>query len=115
MENKGGCNWGITGKLTVVSLCPQVCQYQRLSPLVPLKYSLDGEFRNVRPGDCVVVFSRAKIFHVRKKIEMATQEPCAVVYGGLPSGEEGREGGRERERWREGGCGDDFLSHFFPQ
>ena len=64
----------------------QVCKYERLSPLVPLRSSLEGDFGNVRDGDCVVVFSRHKLFEIRRKIQKATKKPCAVIYGGLPSG-----------------------------
>jgi ATP-dependent RNA helicase SUPV3L1/SUV3 len=63
----------------------EVCRYERLSPLVPLDYSLEGDFKNITDGDCVVVFSRTKLYQVRKKIESATNKPCAVIYGGLPS------------------------------
>jgi ATP-dependent RNA helicase SUPV3L1/SUV3 len=64
----------------------EVCRYERLSPLVPLDRSLEGDFRNVGRGDCVVIFSRHKLFQIRRKIEGATNQPCAVIYGGLPSG-----------------------------
>ena len=67
-------------------LCSQVCRYERLSPLVPLNHSLEGDFKNVSNGDCVVIFSREKLFRIRRKIETATNKPCAVIYGGLPSG-----------------------------
>ena len=64
----------------------QVCRYERLSPLVPLDRSLEGDFRNVARGDCVVIFSRHKLFQIRRRVERATNQPCAVIYGGLPSG-----------------------------
>ena len=60
--------------------------YNRLTSLVPLKYSLHGDYSNVRPGDCIVTFSRNKIFQIRKQIEQTTRQPCALVYGGLPAG-----------------------------
>lgn len=63
-----------------------MCRYKRLSPLVPLNFSLGGQFKSIRSGDCVVVFSREKLFRVRRKIETATKKPCAIIYGGLPSG-----------------------------
>ncbi len=63
--------------------------YERLSPLVPLKTSLGGKYEKVKPGDCVVTFSRASVFQVRKKIEEATKQQCAVIYGGLPPGRSG--------------------------
>ena len=64
----------------------QVCRYKRLSPLVPLNSSLGGQFKSIRSGDCVVVFSREKLLRVRRKIETATKKACAIIYGGLPSG-----------------------------
>lgn len=64
----------------------QVHHYERLSPLVPLEKSLCSKYERVRPGDCVVTFSRASVFQVRKKIEQATKQQCAVIYGGLPPG-----------------------------
>lgn len=63
-----------------------MCRYKRLSPLVPLNSSLGGQFKSIRSGDCVVVFSREKLFRVRRKIETATKKACAIIYGGLPSG-----------------------------
>ena len=70
-----------------MSIHTQVHHYERLSPLVPLENSLCGKYERVRPGDCVVAFSRASVFQVRKKIEQATKQQCAVIYGGLPPGE----------------------------
>lgn len=61
-------------------------EYNRLSPLVPLNYSLDGSFDAVRPGDCIVAFSRNDVYQIREKIEAATKQPCALVYGALPPG-----------------------------
>lgn len=66
----------------------QVKNYQRLKPLVPLNYSLNGLFQNIRPGDCVVAFSRKRIFSIKQSIERETGQSCAVVYGGLPPGED---------------------------
>ena len=61
-------------------------RYDRLVPLQPQNYSLEGRYQAVQPGDCLVVFSRWKIFEVRDWIEMMTNHRCAVIYGGLPSG-----------------------------
>ena len=72
----------IKGKFCVMSL--QVIYYNRLAPLVPLDTSLKGSYSAVQPGDCVVVFSRTKIFNISRSIEIATKEPCALIYGGLP-------------------------------
>lgn len=75
-----------SSSLTLLYSVVQVCWYKRLSPLVPLDNSLEGDLRNVTDGDCVVVFSREKLFRVRRSIERATNKPCAIIYGGLPSG-----------------------------
>ncbi|GKV19638.1 hypothetical protein SLEP1_g29869 [Rubroshorea leprosula] len=39
----------------------EVQSYERLSPLVPLKVPL-GSFSNIKTGDCIVTFSRQKIY-----------------------------------------------------
>ena len=49
---------------------------------------LDGKFSKVRPGDCLVAFSRNTIFRLKAMVEQHTGYHCAVVYGGLPSGKE---------------------------
>lgn len=43
-----------------------------------------GTLKAVRPGDCVVAFSRQKIFNIRAEIEKTTKLKCSVIYGGLP-------------------------------
>ncbi|XP_031113396.1 DExH-box ATP-dependent RNA helicase DExH16, mitochondrial-like [Ipomoea triloba] len=57
--------------------------YERLSPLVPLKVPL-GPFSNIRTGDCIVAFSRAKIYRFKKQVEIEGKHLCSVVYGSLP-------------------------------
>ncbi|XP_059293855.1 ATP-dependent RNA helicase SUV3, mitochondrial isoform X1 [Lycium ferocissimum] len=57
--------------------------YERLSPLVPLRVPL-GSFSNIRTGDCVVTFSRAEIYRMKKQIEAGGKHRCSVVYGSLP-------------------------------
>ncbi|XP_020105346.1 ATP-dependent RNA helicase SUV3, mitochondrial-like isoform X3 [Ananas comosus] len=61
----------------------QVQYYERLSPLVPLKFPL-GSFSNIKTGDCIVTFSRREIYKLKKKIENDRKHLCAVVYGSLP-------------------------------
>ncbi|CAH1416572.1 unnamed protein product [Lactuca virosa] len=61
----------------------QVQYYERLSPLVPLKTPL-GSFSNIRTGDCIVTFSRHKIYKLKRKIEDDGKHLCSVVYGSLP-------------------------------
>jgi ATP-dependent RNA helicase SUPV3L1/SUV3 len=61
-----------------------VHNYSRLTPLVVADTSLDGDYSNIQPGDCVVTFSRSNIFAVKKQIESTAGKKCAVVYGALP-------------------------------
>ncbi len=62
----------------------QVHHYKRLTPLALSEESLEGEWKNIRKGDCVVAFSRNKIFGIKRAIEQVTGMRCAVAYGGLP-------------------------------
>ena len=62
----------------------EVRNYDRLSPLQVSKTSLDGKWENICKGDCVVAFSRDKIFKIKREIESMTGMRCAVVYGALP-------------------------------
>ncbi|KAL1748671.1 P-loop containing nucleoside triphosphate hydrolase protein [Schizophyllum fasciatum] len=61
-----------------------VKRYERLTPLEVEQESLKGDYSKIRKGDCVVCFSRNKIFRTKHEIEQATGLRCAVVYGGLP-------------------------------
>ena len=58
--------------------------YKRLSPLRTMSNSLNGKLKDLRKGDCVVVFSRMGIHSLKKDIEKATKKRVAVVYGSLP-------------------------------
>ena len=58
--------------------------YKRLSPLRTMSNSLNGRFKNLRKGDCVVVFSRMGIHALKQEIEKVTKKRVAVVYGSLP-------------------------------
>ena len=61
----------------------QVRTYKRLSPLT-VAPSPVVSLRDVRGGDCVVVFSRARLFEVKASVEALTGLTTAVVYGALP-------------------------------
>jgi ATP-dependent RNA helicase SUPV3L1/SUV3 len=63
-----------------------VIRYDRLVPLEVDETSLDGSYSAVRPGDCVIIFSRRRLFDVRRRITAATGLRCAAVYGNLPPG-----------------------------
>jgi ATP-dependent RNA helicase SUPV3L1/SUV3 len=59
-------------------------RYRRLSPLKVDALSLGSNWQNVRKGDCVVTFSRKRIFELKQIIEKVTGLRCAVAYGSLP-------------------------------
>lgn len=62
----------------------EVRRYERLTPLNVEEKSLGGSFKNVKKGDCVVAFSRPRIFEIKEEIEKESGMKCAVVYGKLP-------------------------------
>lgn len=84
----------LCGEPTVVDLVKKICglvseevevkQYDRLSKLEMQDESLYGDLGKIRRGDCMVAFSRATIFRVKKAIEQETGLRCAVAYGSLP-------------------------------
>ncbi|CCM04569.1 uncharacterized protein FIBRA_06750 [Fibroporia radiculosa] len=61
-----------------------VNRYRRLTPLQAADEGLKNDLNLVQKGDCVVCFSRTKIFTYKKRIEEATGMRCAVAYGRLP-------------------------------
>ncbi|TRZ20719.1 hypothetical protein HGM15179_006383 [Zosterops borbonicus] len=62
----------------------EVRNYKRLTPLTVLDYPLES-LDNLRPGDCIVCFSKNDIYSVSRQIEARGLE-CAVIYGSLPPG-----------------------------
>jgi ATP-dependent RNA helicase SUPV3L1/SUV3 len=62
----------------------ELIEYDRLSKLEINEESLQGDYSNIQPGDCVVAFSRAEIFSIRREIERLTPYKCCMVYGQLP-------------------------------
>lgn len=46
--------------------------------------SLEGDYSKCQPGDCIVAFSKAEIFAIKKEVERLTPFKCAVIYGQLP-------------------------------
>lgn len=48
----------------MIYIVVQVHLYDRLSPLVPLKTPLRS-FSDIRTGDCIVTFSRHKIYKLK--------------------------------------------------
>ena len=49
-----------------------------------LDTSLGGDYSLIQPGDCVVAFSKADIFSIKREIERLTAYKCCVVFGELP-------------------------------
>lgn len=70
--------------LSLYPLPSQVRTYQRLTPLTILDTALES-LDNLRPGDCIVCFSKNDIYSISRQIEISGLE-CAVIYGSLPPG-----------------------------
>lgn len=62
----------------------EVEMYERLTPLTVLDSALET-LDNLRPGDCIVCFSKNDIYSLSRQIEARGLE-CAVIYGSLPPG-----------------------------
>ena len=58
--------------------------YKRLTPLTAMSSSLHGSLKELKKGDCVVVFSRMGIHAMKQDIERATERRVAIIYGSLP-------------------------------
>ena len=58
--------------------------YKRLTPLKTMSTSMKGSLKELKKGDCVVVFSRVGIHAMKQDIEKSTQRRVAIVYGSLP-------------------------------
>jgi ATP-dependent RNA helicase SUPV3L1/SUV3 len=64
----------------------EIREYDRLSPLQIASKSLQGNFKNLQRGDCLVTFSRNDIFWYQQEIKRSAGLNCAVIYGALPPG-----------------------------
>ncbi|XP_057387340.1 ATP-dependent RNA helicase SUPV3L1, mitochondrial isoform X4 [Balaenoptera acutorostrata] len=62
----------------------EVRTYKRLTPIFVLDHALES-LDNLRPGDCIVCFSKNDIYSVSRQIEIRGLE-SAVIYGSLPPG-----------------------------
>ncbi|XP_074274551.1 DExH-box ATP-dependent RNA helicase DExH18, mitochondrial isoform X2 [Silene latifolia] len=84
----------LCGDPSVLNIVRKICSdtgdelveqhYDRFKPLVVESKTLQGDFRNIKSGDCVVAFSRREIFEVKLTIEKQTKHRCCVIYGALP-------------------------------
>lgn len=63
----------------------KVHTYQRLTPFAILDHAVES-LDKLRPGDCIVCFSKNDIYSISRQIEARGLE-CAVIYGSLPPGE----------------------------
>lgn len=61
-----------------------ISRYERLGPLSIEKESLRSDPTKVRAGDCIVAFSRKRLFELKKVLENTTGRKCAIIYGKLP-------------------------------
>uniref|UniRef100_A0AAY4E5X4 ATP-dependent RNA helicase SUPV3L1, mitochondrial n=1 Tax=Denticeps clupeoides TaxID=299321 RepID=A0AAY4E5X4_9TELE len=62
----------------------EVHNYERLTPFSVLDHAVVS-LDNLRPGDCIVCFSKNDIYSISRQIEVRGLE-CAVIYGSLPPG-----------------------------
>ncbi|XP_073321248.1 ATP-dependent RNA helicase SUPV3L1, mitochondrial [Pagrus major] len=62
----------------------EVHTYERLTPFTILDHAVES-LDNLRPGDCIVCFSKNDIYSISRQIEARGLE-CAVIYGSLPPG-----------------------------
>ncbi|KAI8461018.1 P-loop containing nucleoside triphosphate hydrolase protein, partial [Phakopsora pachyrhizi] len=59
-------------------------RYNRLTPLKVSDSSLAGDLTRLRPGDCLVTFSRQNIYSLRRSIQSVTDLRVGIAYGALP-------------------------------
>ncbi|KAG7333850.1 hypothetical protein KOW79_002257 [Hemibagrus wyckioides] len=62
----------------------EVRNYKRLTPFSVSDHAVEN-LDNLKPGDCIVCFSKNDIYSVSRQIEIRGLE-CAVIYGSLPPG-----------------------------
>lgn len=82
----------VCGSDNMVELVAEICaitgdeyevnRYKRLTPLSsgkPLSSWVD-----VRPGDCIITFSRKDLYTLKRYVESKTGQKCCMIYGSLP-------------------------------
>ncbi|KAK7140136.1 hypothetical protein R3I94_012670 [Phoxinus phoxinus] len=62
----------------------EVHNYKRLTPFSISNHAVES-LDNLKPGDCIVCFSKNDIYSISRQIEIRGLE-CAVIYGSLPPG-----------------------------
>ena len=56
----------------------EVHEYERFTPL-KVQRGLGGRYRNVRPGDCIVAFSRKDIFTIKQVMSVCSPACSAAI------------------------------------
>ncbi|KAH8923013.1 P-loop containing nucleoside triphosphate hydrolase protein, partial [Atractiella rhizophila] len=84
----------LCGELRAVELIRKLCEvtgdkltvhsYERLTPLAVAQKGLGNKLVDLSTGDCLVAFSRARIFALQQRIQRETALKVAVIYGSLP-------------------------------
>lgn len=59
-------------------------EYERLGKLKVESHSLRNDYTKLKPGDCLVAFSKKRILDLKLDIERKTKFKVAVIYGSLP-------------------------------
>ncbi|KAK8163273.1 P-loop containing nucleoside triphosphate hydrolase protein [Phyllosticta citribraziliensis] len=62
----------------------EVRNYERLTPLEMDKKAIGPELKGLRPGDCIVAFSKMDIHMIKANIQKKYGLQVAIVYGSLP-------------------------------
>eukprot|EP00871_Galdieria_phlegrea_P001124 jgi/Galph1/2011/GphlegSOOS_G673.1 len=57
--------------------------YHRLS-LLDIEDKCLSSSKQLRPGDCIIAFSKPELFRWKSEIERETSYKCSLIYGGLP-------------------------------
>ena len=81
----------------------EVHEYRRYSKL-EVSSQVVGSLKELRDGDCLVAFSRRKLYKLKSAIDRTTNHRCCIIYGGLPP-----EARRERARLFNTGGTTEFL------
>lgn len=74
--------------ISLFCLTLKVRNYKRLTPFSVSDHAVEN-LDNLKPGDCIVCFSKNDIYSVSRQIEIRGLE-CAVIYGSLPPGKSPR-------------------------
>lgn len=62
----------------------EIKKYFRLSPLKVDNKPIDSKLKSLRPGDCIVAFSKNDLLDWKSEIERLKKSNCSIIYGALP-------------------------------